>query len=70
MSIYNLALIIAKTIGWNGEFIFDTSRPDGTKEKRVLGKFSEENFNWSPETSLENGIEKTIEWYKANILKL
>ena len=56
ISIYEMAKIIAKIIDWDGEFTFDTSKPDGAEEKRVLGKFTEKNFNWSPQISLENGI--------------
>tara|TARA_B100000965_G_C19574896_1_gene750882 strand:- start:14 stop:952 length:939 start_codon:yes stop_codon:yes gene_type:complete len=70
MSIKEMAVLIAKIIDWDGEFIFDTSKPDGAKEKRVLGKFTEENFNWSPQISLENGIRSTVEWYRDNILKI
>ena len=70
ISIFEMAKIIAKSIDWNGEFIFDTSRPDGAEEKRVLGKFTEKNLNWSPQISLENGIHSTVEWYENNILKL
>ena len=70
MSIKEMAVLIAKIIDWDGEFIFDTSKPDGAKEKRVLGKFTEKNFNWSPQISLENGIRSTVEWYKDNILKI
>lgn len=70
ISIFEMAKIIAKIIDWNGEFTFDTSRPDGAKEKRVLGKFTEKNLNWSPQISLDNGIHSTVEWYENNILKL
>ncbi len=70
MSIHEMAVLIAKIIEWDGEFIFDTSKPDGAEEKRVLGKFTEEKFNWSPQISLENGIRSTVEWYKDNILKI
>jgi GDP-L-fucose synthase len=70
ISIYEMAKTIAKIIDWNGEFTFDTSKPDGAEEKRVLGKFTEQNLNWSPQISLENGIRTTVEWYENNILKL
>ena len=33
-----MAKIIAKSIDWNGEFTFDTSKPDGAEEKKSLGK--------------------------------
>ena len=70
ISIFEMAKIIAKSIDWNGEFTFDTSKPDGAEEKRVLGKFTEKNLNWSPQISLENGIHSTVEWYENNILKI
>ena len=70
ISIFEMAKIIAQCIDWDGEFTFDTSRPDGAEEKRVLGKFTEKNLNWSPQISLENGIRSTVEWYENNILKL
>ena len=67
MSIENLATLIAKTIGWEGKFIFDKSKPDGAIEKRVLGKFGEQYLNWTPGTRIEEGIKSTIEWYKKSI---
>ena len=70
MSIKNLAILIAESVNWNGEFIYDTSKPDGALEKRVLGTFTKENLNWSPTTSLENGVKTTIDWYKENILRI
>ena len=48
ISIFEMAKIIAKSIDWNGEFTFDTSKPDGAEEKRVLGKFTEKNQQFSP----------------------
>ena len=70
MSIKNLAILIAESVDWNGELIYNTSKPDGAMEKRVLGTFSEENFNWSQTTTLENGVKTTVQWYKENILKI
>ena len=67
MSIYDLAKKIAKQLEWGGEFKLNESMPDGAEEKRVVGKFMEENFNWSPEVSIDKGIELTVKWYKENV---
>lgn len=68
ISIIEMSKLIAEIIGWDGEFVFDTSKPDGAKEKRVLGGFAEDNLNWKPKVSLDNGIKTTIEWYKNNVI--
>ena len=34
ISIIEMSKLIAEIIGWDGEFVFDTSKPDGAKEKR------------------------------------
>ena len=49
-----MAKIIAKIIDWDGEFTFDTLKPDGAEEKGIR-KVYRKNFNWSPQISLENG---------------
>ena len=67
MSIENLAILIAKSIGWEGKFVFDKLKPDGAKEKRVLGTFGEQHLNWNPETRIEDGIKSTIEWYEKSV---
>tara|TARA_B100001121_G_C18698517_1_gene626164 strand:+ start:5148 stop:6116 length:969 start_codon:yes stop_codon:yes gene_type:complete len=66
ISIKELANIIAKTIDWNGVFVFDTSKPNGVERKTVVDTHSKDLINWKPETDLELGIKKTINWYKEN----
>lgn len=66
ITITDLAIIIAKHLSWNGNFVFDKSKPNGVSEKTVVDKFSKNLINWSPSTELENGIKKTVEWYMEN----
>ena len=63
ISILELAEIIKDKIGWDGKFVFDTSKPDGVLEKKVDGTRGEEKLNWKPETSLIDGIQTTVNWY-------
>jgi len=55
ISIKNLAETIKKIIGYNGEIIFDSSKPDGIKRK-ILDNSKIKKLNWSPKHSLEDGI--------------
>ena len=70
ISIKDLSEKIANIIGWHGVFKFDLTKPDGALEKRVDGKNMLEKLSWEPETSLDDGLLKTIDWYvrkKTNI---
>jgi GDP-L-fucose synthase len=65
ISIKNLALKIVNQIGYNGEIIWDTNRPDGTPRK-VLDVTKISNLGWKPNISLDEGIRSTIDWYLEN----
>jgi len=64
ISIIDLANIIKTQVGWEGEFSFNTEKPDGVLEKKVDGTKGSLLLEWEPEFELEYGIEKTINWYK------
>ncbi len=66
ISILELANIIKDTIGWEGNFVLDESKPDGVQEKKVDGKLGEQKLGWRPETSLVDGIKSTVDWYIDN----
>jgi GDP-L-fucose synthase len=65
ISIKNLALKIVNQIGFNGEIIWDTNRPDGTLRK-VLDVTKISKLGWKPNISLDQGIRSTIDWYLEN----
>tara|TARA_B110000003_G_C16649912_1_gene533718 strand:+ start:760 stop:1692 length:933 start_codon:yes stop_codon:yes gene_type:complete len=58
---------IADIIGFNGSFVHDLSKPIGMKQKLIDDNKLKE-FGWCHKTSLEEGLNKTYEFYK-NILK-
>ena len=66
VSIIELAEIIKKHIGWNGEFTFDLTKPEGVLEKKLDGSLGAKTLNWAPSIKLEDGIRDTVEWYKKN----
>lgn len=66
VSILNLAEIIKSTIGYEGDIIFDTSRPDGTPRK-LLDSSLLNDLGWVPKTTLEEGLELTYQHFIKNI---
>lgn len=62
-SIRFLAETISEILGYNGEIYWDTSKPNGSP-KRILDTHKMNMLGWRPNTSLSDGIKKTIEWYK------
>ena len=63
ISIKDLAVLIAKIAGFKGKISFDASKPDGTMRK-LMDNERITQLGWSPLVGLEEGITKTIAWYK------
>jgi len=64
-SIKEIIYMIADAVGYEGEFIFDTTKPDGMM-RRCLDVSKINKLGWKYKTSLKEGIKKTIEWYYEN----
>ena len=63
VTIKELAELIQKVIGFEGEIEWDSSRPDGTPRKLLdISRIS--NLGWKPEIKLIEGIESTYAWFK------
>jgi hypothetical protein len=65
-SIKELAEIVARLTGFNGEIVWDTSKADGVMRKVLDISRMESILGWKPTTSLEASLSKTIRWYLAN----
>ena len=66
ITIKELAVIIQKVTGHQGEIIWDTEKPDGTPRKLMdVSKMKE--LGWEYSTELKEGIEKTYSWFLENI---
>lgn len=66
ISVIELAETIKKIIGYEGNFIFNTDKPDGALKKTFGIKKMNEILRWQPETSLEKGIQETVDWFSNN----
>lgn len=65
ISIKDLALMVKDIVGFDGELIFDTSKPDGTPRK-LMNISRLEGAGWVPKVSLTEGVERV---YKTVFLK-
>lgn len=63
ISIKDLANLIAKLVGYDGEIRWDTSKPDGQPRRMLDTSRAEKFFNFKARTTFEDGLRKTIEWY-------
>jgi GDP-L-fucose synthase len=65
VSIRELSELISKEIGYDGEIIWDITKPNGTP-RRALDTSKMNSLGWKAKTSLEDGIKITIEWFVKN----
>ena len=65
LSILELADKIKKCVGFNGNITWDSSKPDGMPRK-LLDVSKIKALGWKSSISLEDGLRKTYNWYKAN----
>jgi GDP-L-fucose synthase len=66
ISIAELAALIREIVGFDGDIVFDRSKPDGTPRK-LLDVSRLEALGWQAGTDLESGIRETYRWYLASL---
>ena len=67
ITIKELAEMIVEVTGYENEYEWDTSKPNGTLRK-VLDVDKIKSLGWEPEIGLKEGLESTYEWYKKSIV--
>ncbi len=66
VSIRELAELIGSVVGYSGQLVFDTSKPDGTPRK-LLDVSKLQKLGWRAETPLRAGIESTYAWFLKHL---
>jgi len=66
ISIKGLVNLIAKLTGFKGKIIWDTTKPNGQPRRRLDVSKAKEKFGFEAKVGLEEGLRRTIEWYKLN----
>jgi GDP-L-fucose synthase len=70
ISIRDLAELIARLTGFDGEFVWDASKPNGQPRRALDVTRAKEYFGFQAQMRFEEGLRRTIEWYReyqANI---
>jgi GDP-L-fucose synthase len=68
ISIADLARLVEEAVGYQGEIVYDSSKPDGTPRKLVdASKIND--LGWRAGISLEEGIRSTYRWFLENEVK-
>jgi len=66
ISISDLALLVKRVVGYEGEIVYDHTKPDGTPRK-LVDATKIFNLGWRPQISLEEGIRQTYAWYVSTL---
>jgi GDP-L-fucose synthase len=66
ISIKELALMIARLSGFRGTLTWDATKPDGQPRRCLDTSRASERLGWRARTTLEDGLTRTIAWYRAH----
>jgi len=64
ISIWDLAHLIARETGFNGELVWDQTRPDGQPRRSLDVSQAARLFAFHARTDFAEGLRRTIEWYR------
>jgi GDP-L-fucose synthase len=67
LTIKDLALLIQETIGYDGELVFDSSKPDGTPRK-LMDVSKLHQLGWKHQIDLKEGLKLAYQDYLANVV--
>jgi GDP-L-fucose synthase len=65
ISIADLTHLIADLVGFTGEIVWDPTKPDGQPRRWLDTSRAEREFGFRASTTLREGLERTIEWYRS-----
>ncbi|MEN6572104.1 MAG: GDP-L-fucose synthase [Anaerolineaceae bacterium] len=66
ISIKDLVELIARLTGFEGKLVWDTSKPNGQPRRRLDVSRAEKEFGFRAKVNFEEGLRRTIEWYRQN----
>ncbi|MEZ9056336.1 GDP-L-fucose synthase, partial [Vibrio sp. 10N.247.311.26] len=64
-TIREMAEVMANVVGFEGQIVFDKTKPDGTPRK-LMDVSRLESLGWTYSLSLEDGLKKTYQWFTEN----
>ena len=68
LTIKELANLVVKTVGFEGDVIWDDSKPNGTPRK-LIDVEKLHRLGWTHKVEIEAGVERLYEWYRDSLKK-
>ena len=68
ISIKNLIELICELMGYNGELVWETDKPNGQPRRCLDTQKAIEQFGFLAEMQFRHGLQNTIEWYRQSLL--
>lgn len=69
IKISQLVTLIAELTGFDGQIVWDTSKPDGQPRRCLDTSRAKKEFSFEAKTDLTSGLQRTINWYKHEFIK-
>ncbi|MGD1850202.1 MAG: GDP-L-fucose synthase family protein [Cyanophyceae cyanobacterium] len=66
ISIKDLVELICKLMGYEGELVWQTDKPNGQPRRCLDTQKAKEKFGFEAKVSFEEGLKRTIDWYREN----
>jgi len=66
ISIADLAAMIKEIVGYDGELVYDATKPDGQPRRSLDTSRAEKEFGFRSETPFREGVERTVKWFISN----
>jgi len=66
ISIADLAAMIKEIVGFDGELVYDTTKPDGQPRRSLDTSRAEKEFRFRAEMPFREGVERTVKWFVEN----
>ena len=66
LTIRELSQLVAKAVGFEGEIVFDATKPDGTMRKLIdVGKLH--SLGWTHKVEIDEGVQRLFQWYQKSL---
>lgn len=66
VTIHELTELVRSAVGWEGEIVWDSSKPDGTPRK-LLDVSKLAGLGWRAQIPLEDGVKETVAWFNEHL---
>ncbi|MBO5538805.1 MAG: GDP-L-fucose synthase [Prevotella sp.] len=66
LTIRQLSELVVKVVGFEGEIVFNTSKPDGTPRK-LIDVTKLHSLGWTHKVEIDEGVQKLFDWYKQSL---